>query len=409
MSDSGGTSAFICLAGSDGVSPPASQQQAVSWEFQQLGLSEKATSSILKIYPAYLKWDVVQDLQPAIQQWHDQLGQDVEKALRRDARLLSYTAVRREEHFAWLISIGVQDPQKLAVKEPRILRYSLKTMQDRVNALVATGCSSQQIAALIERHPSIILKKEEALQNQLLFVAHVLEVPVTSSEVLEFVMTVGAKSNFFTSNVNTLREGLAFLKKTGVSKKGMANGLKLNVCSVTPGVMMLRCQHLTARLGLRNKCLPRILGNQPGVLLIQPARVDINLKRLEYLGFSASQVQSMATRQPGLLTTNWDTASQKEKWHVLTNIVGMPLERMVGNPTILLSAMKKILPRWQFLCLANAGQLKNSSPIDMLCSSVAYPDKRFAEVFSCTGMHLVYDESFKKACLACYVPKFLDA
>ncbi|DBA74564.1 TPA: hypothetical protein ACH3X2_009441 [Trebouxia sp. C0005] len=67
------------LAGTDRVSPPASQQQAVFWEFQQLGLSEKAISSILKKYPAYLKWDVAQDLQPAIQQWHDQLGQNVEK------------------------------------------------------------------------------------------------------------------------------------------------------------------------------------------------------------------------------------------------------------------------------------------------------------------------------------------
>lgn len=66
------------LAGSDRVSPSASQQQAVFREFQQLGLSEKAISSILRKYPAYLKWDVVQDLQPAIQQWQDQLGQDVE-------------------------------------------------------------------------------------------------------------------------------------------------------------------------------------------------------------------------------------------------------------------------------------------------------------------------------------------
>jgi hypothetical protein len=98
------------LAGIDGVSSPASQQQAVSREFQQLGLSEKATSSILKKHPAYLKWDVVQDLQSAIQQWHDQLEQDVEKALRRNAHLLSYTAVRRQEHYAWLLSIGVQDP-----------------------------------------------------------------------------------------------------------------------------------------------------------------------------------------------------------------------------------------------------------------------------------------------------------
>jgi len=372
-------------------------------------LSEKATSSILKKHPAYLKWDVVQDLQPAIQQWHDQLEQDVEKALRGDAHLLSYTAVRRQEHYAWLLSIGVQDPQKLIVKEPQILRYSLKAMQDKVDALVATGRSSQQVAALLERHPCIMLKKEEALQNQLLFVAHVLQVPVTSSEVLDFVLTVGTNSNFFACNVNTLREGLAFLKKTGVSKKGMANVLKYNVCSVPPGEMQLRCQHLTARLGLSNKSLTRILSNQPVVLKLQPARVDINLRRLEDLEFSASQVQSMATRQPSLLTANWDTAVQKEKWHVLTNIVHMPLERLVGNPTILLSAMEKILPRWQFLCLANAGQLKNSSLIDILCNSIAYPDKKFAEDLDCTGMPLVYDESFKKACLASYVPKFLDA
>jgi len=397
------------LAGIDGVSPPASQQQAVSREFQQLGLSEKATSSILKKYPAYLKWDVVQDLQPAIQQWHDQLEQDVEKALRGDAHLLSYTAVRRQEHYAWLLSIGVQDPQKLSVKEPRILAYSLKAMQDRVNALVATGCSSQQVAALFEQHPRIMLKKEEALQEQLLFVAHILEVPVTSSEVLEFLIKVNGNSNFFASHVNTQREGLAFLKKMGVSKQGMAKALKNNVCRSTPGEMKLRCQHLTARLGLSNESLTRILGNVPMVLLIQPARIDTNLRRLADLGFSASQVRSMATQRPTLLTANWDTALQKEKWHVLTNIVRMPLERLVRSPAILIAGMQVTLPRWQFLCLlANAGQLKSSRPIDILCKSIAYPDKRFAEALNCTGMHLAYDESFKKACSASYVPKFLD-
>ena len=213
------------LAGIDTVSPPASQQQAVSREIQQLGLSEKATSSILKKYPAYLKWDVLQDLQPAIQQWHDQLGQDVERALRSDARLLCCTADRREEHYAWLLSIGIYDPQKLIVREPRILQYSLKAMQDRVSALIATSYSSQQVAALLEQHPHIMRKKEEALQKQLLFVADVLEVPLTSSEVLDFVMTVEPTSNFFSSNVNTQREGLAFLKKIGVPNKRMANVL----------------------------------------------------------------------------------------------------------------------------------------------------------------------------------------
>ena len=320
------------LAGSDGVSPPASQQQAISREFQQLGLSEKATSTILKRYPAYLKWDVVQDLQPAIQQWRDQLGQHVEKALRRDARLLSYTAIRRQEHYTWLLSIGVQDPQKLIMKEPRILSYSLKAMQDKVNALVADGYSSQQVAALFQQHTRIMLKTEEALQKQLRFVAHILEVPVTSSEVLEFVMTVN--TSLFASNVNTLREGLTFLKKMGISKKGMVNVLQHNVCSIHPGVMKLRCQHLAARLGVSNKSLMCILGNQPEVLILQPARVDINLKRLEGLGFSASQVQSMAARQPCLLVANWDTAVRKEKWHVLTNIVHIPLERLVHNPAV---------------------------------------------------------------------------
>ena len=398
------------FAGIDIVSPPDSQQQAVSREFQQLGLSEKATSSILKKHPAYLKWDVVQDLQPAIQQWQDQLGQDVERALRRDARLLCCTADRREEHYAWLLSIGIQDPQKLIDREPRILQYNLKAMQDRVSALVATGYSSQQVAALLEQHPRIMRKKEDALQKQLLLVADVLEVPVTSSEVLDFVMTVSATSNFFASNVNTQREGLGFLKKIGVSNKKMANDLQHDVCSTNPGEMKLRCQHLTARLGMSNRCLTRIIGNCPVVLTLQPARVDINLKRLEDLGFSASQVQSMATRQPSLLTANWDTAKQKEKWHVLTNTVHMPLERLVCSPVILLAAREKILPRWQFLCLlANAGQLTSSSPIDILCNRIAYPDKKFAEGLNCTGVRVVYDISFKKACLAIYVPKFLDA
>ena len=205
---SAGVASLSGLAGTVGVSP--SQQKAVSREFQQLGLSEKATSSILNRHPAYLKWDVVQDLQPAIQQWQDQLGQHVEQALQRDARLLSYTAFRREQHYAWLLSIGIRDPQKLILREPRFLQYSLKAMQHKMNALVATGYSSQQVAALLEQHPRVMLKKEEALQKQLLLVADILEVPVTSSEVLHFVMKVNGKSNFFTSNINTREKAWPF-------------------------------------------------------------------------------------------------------------------------------------------------------------------------------------------------------
>ena len=288
------------------------------------------------------------------------------------------------------------------------MAYSLKAMQDRVNALVATGCSSQQVAALFEQHPRIMLKKEEALQEQLLFVAHILEVPVTSSGVLEFLTKVNGNSNFFASNVNTQRESLAFLKKMGVSKQGMAKALKNNICRSTPGEMKLRCQRLTARLGLSNESLTRILGNVPTVLLLQPARIDTDLRRLEDLGFSASRVRSMATRRPTLLTANWDTALQKEKWHVLANIVRMPLERLERSPAILIAGMQATLPRWQFLCLlANAGQLKSSRPIDILCKSIAYPDKKIAEALNCTGMHLAYDESFKKACLALLISAFL--
>ena len=149
----------------------------------------------------------------------------------RDARLLSYTAFRREQHYAWLLSIGIRDPQKLILREPRFLQYSLKAMQDKVNALVATGYSSQQVAALLEHHPRVMLKKEEALQKQLLLVADILEVPVTSSEVLHFVMKVNGKSSFFTSNINTQREGLAFLKKMGVSRQGLAKLLPQKLCN----------------------------------------------------------------------------------------------------------------------------------------------------------------------------------
>ena len=281
-------------------------------------------------------------------------------------------------------------------------------MQDKVNALVATGYSSQQVAALLEQHPRVMLKKEEALQKQLLLVADILEVPVTSSEVLHFVMKVNGKSSFFTSNINTQREGLAFLKKMGVSRQGLAKALQRNVCCTTPGEWKLRCQYLTARLGLSNESLTRILCNLPVVLMQQPARLETNLRRLEDLGFSSSQVQSMATRRPTLLTANWDTALGKEKWHVLTNVLRIPLERLERSPAILMAGMQLILPRWQYLCLlANAGQLKNSRPVDILCDRICYSDKKFVDPLNCTRMHLAYDESFKKACLASYVPNFL--
>lgn len=189
----------------------------------------------------------------------------------------------------------------------------------------------------------------------------------------------------------------------------MARALKKNVCSTTPGEMKLRCQYLTGRLGLSNESLTRVSRNLPTVLLRQPACLETNLRRLEDLCFSSSQVQSMATRRPNLLLANWDTALRKETWHVLTNIMRIPLERLERNPVILIAGMHLTLSRWQFLCLlANAGQLKSSRPIDILCNSVAYSDKKFVEALNCSGMDLAYDKSFKTACLAGYFPKFVN-
>lgn len=396
-------------AGSDGIAPPASQQQAVSWEFEQLGLSKKATSTILRKSPVYLKWDIEHDLQPAVQQWQDEVGQDLEKALRRSPHLLSCTVAARQQHYSWLLSIGVQDPQKLILKEPRLLRLRVKGLQDKVDALMAAGSSFQQVAALLEQHPRILLMQVHTLQKKLDFVAQILEIPVTSSEVFDFVMRVQSSSCLFTSKVEIQREGMAFLQKMGVSKKGRAKALKFNVCSLSPCEMELRCQYLTDRLGLNTGSLLSILDNQPVALLLQPALIDINLRRLEARGFSADQVKNMATRKPTLLTANWDTALQQEKWYALTSIVHVPLNRLVRNPAILHVGLENLLARWQFLSqLASVGLLKNVSPTDILCNTIGNSDKAFAKALDCPDRRLVYNESFKKACLARYVPKFLD-
>ncbi len=396
------------LAGSDGIAP-ASQQQAVSREFEQLGLSKKAISTILRKCPTYLNWDIEHDLQPAMQQWHNELGPDLEKALRRNPRLLSCTLAACQDHYSWLQSIGVQDPQKVILREPRLLVLRLKGLQDKVNAFMAAGRSLQQVAALLEQHPRILLMQAQTLQEKLDFVAQILEVPVTSSDVLEFVMRVQGSCCLFNSNVETQREGMAFLQKMGVSKKGRARALKFNVCSLSPVEMELRCQYLTERLGLSTESLVFVLNNQPVALLLQPARIDINLRRLEARGFSADQVQNMATRKPTLLTSNWDTALQQEKWHALTSIVHVPLNRLVRNPAILHVGLENLLARWQFLSqLASAGLLKNDNPTDILCSTIGNSDKAFAKALDCPDRRLVYDKSFKQACLARYVPKFLD-
>ena len=192
------------LAGSDAIAP-ASQQQAVSWEFEQLGLSTKAISTILRKCPTYLNWDIEHDLQSAMQQWHKELGPDLEKALRRSPRLLSGTVAACQHHYSWLLSIGVQDPQKLILREPRLLGLRLQGLQDKINAFTAAGRSLEQVAALLEQHPRILLMQAQTVQEKLDFVAQILEVPVTSPDVLEFVMRAHG-SSLFDSKVETHRE-----------------------------------------------------------------------------------------------------------------------------------------------------------------------------------------------------------
>ncbi len=87
-------------------------------------------------------------------------------------------------------------------------------MQAKVMAIVAAGIPEDRIGAVVGRHPRILWSAIETSIGTLDFVAEVLEVPVSSSELTKFVL--GAHNRLFTATWSTQQAGLACLTDLGL-------------------------------------------------------------------------------------------------------------------------------------------------------------------------------------------------
>lgn len=88
----------------------------------------------------------------------------------------------------------------------------------------------------------------------------------------------------------------------------------------------------------------------PQIAKLQSTTVGLHVSQLHGLGFSSSQVNHMCLKQPALLTLDYTSKLQVDKWAFLTCVVLLTPASIAACPHLLMSSLPNRLgPRWGYL------------------------------------------------------------
>ena len=135
--------------------------------FAEAGLSQHAIHHILTKYPRYLRWDVEQKLLPAMQQKQQELGATFVSEFERIPTLLIWASEQELSKDQYLASIGITLVDNIRRAYPHVFQQSLTLMQRKVGSLQACGFTETQIVSLVQKHPEILNRSSEHVNEVL--------------------------------------------------------------------------------------------------------------------------------------------------------------------------------------------------------------------------------------------------
>ena len=239
---------FVIHAGQKLLTFHTGKAAAIHTMLQDCGFSAAVSKKLLDAHPTYVRWDLEAELRPAVVAWQRELGlQQMATAWQAVPGLLAYPTSKLHELCAWLTSLGVQDAKKLVLRSTYFLEANLDTLQERAAAMFAWAQIRQKdVAAILHRHPSVLIKASETTKCRIELIASVLDVPVNSPKVARFLSA--ASHYMFIVKTSTLKQSLAYLDGLGLSTSAKAKALR-GGCSRLVPVLEARAQHLACKLG----------------------------------------------------------------------------------------------------------------------------------------------------------------
>lgn len=362
----------------------ASSDAAVRNAFAKAGLSDQTSDKVLSRYPCYLRWNVDAKLNPALQQWLQELGPtELPTRLQQNPQLLLSNPAKAKVVSLWLKSQGV-DAAQIQDKESRIFARNLSAIQESVSVFREVArFSNEQVPRLLHRHFAALQCEPRRILQSLECVARLLGVPVASDK----LRSVVKKRLFRASAVTLERRIMWFCETLGVGSSVAERAIKAGLCSLSEEDMQAKAMKLQTMLHWSQAQLSRILSRSPLLLQYAPDRVAINMQALQTCGFTTSQVLHICTQKCNLLRCNWSSSINIEKLQFCKVVLGLTLDDMAADPSILTySLTTRLGPRASFLLETNLVDTLQSIPISGRFSSVLYyTDIRFSRI--CEKMH----------------------
>ena len=363
----------------------------------EAGLSQDAIERILKRYPHYLNWDMEHKLLPAMHRWQQHLGGSFPAEFVRVPTLLLEIPEQEVAKLQYLESIGVTSPKKT----PSKWHYaSLEAMQSRVASLQAFGFTQAQISSLIEQHPDILASKFKNTEDLFRVIDKLFSCANDIQAIADIVLSCRTKGLFSMSPSSLYHKFTYFCTCLMVDDKGKKRAWLFGVFFVSPAELDSRLDLIALQLGVTVQQAKGVVRRLPQIATLQSTTFGLHVLQLHGLGFSSSQVKDTCLKQPALLTLDYTSKLQVDKWAFLTCVMQLSPASIAACPHLLMSSLPNRLgPRWEYLLrMKSCGVIKFSAAHEVVCSLYSKTDFNFTAAYTPpeSAAFGVYDLHFQK-------------
>jgi len=363
----------------------------------EVGLSQDAIERILKWYPPYLNWDVEHKLLPAMHRWQQHLGGSFQAEFARLPRLLLRTPEQEVVKLQYLASVGVKSPKRTTA---RWHAASLKAMQSGVAALQAFGFTQAQISSLVEQDPDILASTFKNTEDMLDVIDKLFSCANDTQAIADVILSCQAKTLFRMSPSSLYHRFFYFCSCLMVDDKEKKRAWNSGVFVIPSAELDSRLDVIALQLGASLQQAKAAVRRLPQIAKLQSTRVGLHVSQLHGLGFSSSQVKDMCLKQPALLSLDYTSQLQVDKWDFLTCVLQLSPASIAACPHLLMSSLPNRLgPRWEYLQhMKSCGVINFSAAHEVVGSLCSKTDSKFTATYTPpeSAAFGVYDVHFQK-------------
>ena len=273
-------------------------------------------------------------------------------------------------------------------------------MQSRVASIQAFGFSQAQISSLVELHPDILASRFQNAEDLLVVIDKLFSCANDIQAIADIVLSCGAKGLFRRSPSSLYHEFSYFCTCLMVDDKEKKRAWRRGVFVIPPAELDSRLDLIALQLSVSVQQAKGVVRKLPQVAMLQSTTVGLHVLQLHGLGFSSSQVKDMCLKQPALLTMDYTSQLQVDKWGFLTCVLQLSPASIAARPVLLMSSLPNRLgPRWEYLQrMKSCGVIKFSAVHELVSSLYSRTDASFRATYSPPESSAlgVYDLHFQK-------------